>query len=67
MRSPPRAISLFELASINLRNVLELFYRDLRMPPDTIKLQVEGILLSFLSQDAYQLMNNEPQKPEGPA
>ena len=49
-----RQLSAFEVASQNLRNVLAYFYRDLKMPADTIKLQVAGILQSFAVQELYE-------------
>lgn len=63
MTRHPRYVSAFELASLNLRNLLAYFYQELKMPPDTIKLHVSGILQSFAVQELYE--RESPRPPEG--
>lgn len=60
-----RYISAFEAAALNLRQLLAHFYRDLKMPADTIRMQVDGVLTSFAVQEAYEQENQRP--PDGPA
>jgi hypothetical protein len=44
----------FECACQNLRAVLEYMHRELQMPRDTLRMQVDGILTSFAVADAYE-------------
>lgn len=64
-RGPVR--SAFECASQNLRSILRYMHRDLQMPRETLKLQVDGILTSFAVEDAYAEQSRMDKKPEGPA
>jgi hypothetical protein len=51
-RGPVR--SAFETASQNLRATLSYMHRELGMPRDTLRMQVDGILASFAVEDAYE-------------
>lgn len=65
MKHLARTRSAYEVASQNLRNCLAYFYRELQVPADAIRLQVEGTLQSFKVQDAYELEQQGP--PDGSA
>lgn len=58
--------SIFEIMEQNLRNTLSYLYRELQMPPDTIKLMVDGILTSFKVQDVYECERKRQIIPQGP-
>jgi hypothetical protein len=46
--------SAFEIASRALREKLRYLHRELKMPIETIRLQVDGILHSFAVEDLYE-------------
>jgi hypothetical protein len=59
--------SSFECASQNLRATLRYLHRDLQMPRETLRMQVDGILTSFAVEDAYEQTRRVDPKPQGPA
>lgn len=65
MKPPSRYISPFEIASQNLRNLLAHMYAELKMPPETIELQVRGMLTSFQVQEKYEQRQPIHPQPEG--
>lgn len=60
----PRHPTAFEQAAMTLRQLLSYLYRDLKMPPDTIKLQVNGLLLGLQAEELYE-QRPIPTQPEG--
>lgn len=57
----PRHLTAFEQAVVNLRQLLSYLYRDLKMPPDTIRLQVSGLLLGLQAEELYERSERPPE------
>ena len=66
MTQPGPYRSPFEIAHQNMRQLLRHLRYQLQMPPDTIRLQVDGILASFLREEVYEQAQALRPKPEGP-
>jgi hypothetical protein len=64
----PAPKSLFEVASLSMKQLLRYLTDDLRMPPDTIRLMVDGMLRGIAVEQLYaqevQRLDSPPRPPE---
>lgn len=55
--------SPFEVASLTMKQLLRYFVEELKMPPDSVKLMVDGMLRGIQVERIYET----EKRPEDPA